>query len=338
MLNKLSRPADQLVVLSDEQFDRLQRDELKRHFDANEIPFIERELTQLRQKAFEVKFPDSKARLFVPLATDIAPSAMQFSFKVYQPVGAAEVVNPKADVIPQLEVGAREITAKVLPVGISYSFTIMELREAARVGAPLETIKPRLARDTIERGIDELLCFGDLANTSGQDGLPVYGIANNADVEGLTIETFSFWGTGGVSGETMLNEMNALMTKVSTQSQGMFRANTLLIPLNRYDVANTKLVSPESVKTVLNAFRENNPGVDVQPWVKLNSAGASAKPRMIAMYKSAEVLEGVVPQEFEMMPVERKGFRMVTDCWATCGGVKVYQPTGVAYADGATAP
>lgn len=336
-LTASSRSIESYCVFSGEQYDRLQRDELRRHFDANELPFIERELNQLRVKAFEVKFPDSKARRFVPLATDIAPSAMTFSFKVYTPVGAAKIINPKASDIPRLELGARQVTCRVAPIGIAFAFTIPELREAARVGAPLQTIKPRLARDTIERGIDELLCFGDLGNTSGQESLPLLGLSNNSDVETGGIETFGYWVDGGDSGVTMLAEMNNVCTEVSTRSKGTYSCTTLLMPLSRYNAAKDKLLdSSGSSDSVLATFLKNNPGVEVYPWEKLETAGATSAPRMIAYAKNAEVLEGVIPQEFEMMPPERRGFELINDCWATCGGVKIYQPTAVVYADGAT--
>lgn len=337
LLRSLSRRADQLCVLSDEQFDRYQRDELRRHFDANEIPFLERELSVLRAKAFEVKFPESKARRFVPLATDVPAWATQFEFKVYTPVGAAKVINPKAGDIPRLELGARSITCKVVPVGIAYAFTIPELRAAAALGAPLQTIKPRLARDTIERGIDELLAFGDLDNTSGQGGLPLLGLTNNTDVVNLGIKTFGYWIDDNDSGVTMLAEMNDVATSVSTRSKGLYTCSTLLMPLSRYNFAKDKLLdSSGSSDTVLTTFLKNNPGVSVEPWEKLETAGAANAPRMVAYAKSAEVLEGVIPQEYEQMPPERKGFELVNDCWATCGGVKIYQPVGVVYADGAT--
>lgn len=332
-----TRPASQYAVFSDEHYDRLQREELRRHFDANELPFVEREITQLRAKAYEVQFPSSKARQFVPLATDIASSATQFSFKVYTPVGAAKVINPKAGDIPRLELGAREVVCKVVPVAIAYAFTIPELREAARIGTPLQTIKPRLARDTIERGIEELLAVGDLRNTAGQTGLPLLGLTNNTDVAALGLKAFGYWIDNGDSGVTMLAEMNDVCTAVSTRSNGMFTCDTLLMPLSRYNYAKTKLLdSSGSSDTVLAAFQKNNPDVKVFPWEKLETAGANSAPRMVAYAKSAEVLEAVIPQEFEMMPPERKGFELITDCWATCGGVKIYQPTAVAYSDGAT--
>ncbi|HVJ26387.1 MAG TPA: major capsid family protein [Vicinamibacterales bacterium] len=338
MLRPLARSASQLCVISDDYFDRLQRAELERHFrfDANEGPFIERELTQLRAKAFEVQFPESKARRFIPLATDIAPSAMTFEFKVYTTVGAAKVINPQSGDVPRLELGARAVTGRVVPVGIAYAFTIQELREAARIGTPLQTIKPRLARETIERGIDELLAFGDLANTSGQDGLPLLGLANNTDVISAGLKTFSYWMDNGDSGATMLAELSAICDEVSSRSKGLFTCTDLLLPLSRYNYANSKPYSDTIGDSVLSIFRRNHPNVNVQPWEKLETAGVTQAPRAIAYSKSAEVLEAVIPQEFEMMPPERDGFELVTDCWATCGGVKVYQPSGMVYADGAT--
>lgn len=334
-LRPIARRADQLCAVSDEFYDQIQRDVLRRHFDANELPFIERELTVLRAKAFEVKFPDAKARTFLPLASDIPSSAMTFEFKVFTPVGAAAVINPKAGV-PRLEVGARSVTARIVPVGIAYAFTVQELRESARVGSQLQTIKPRLARETVERGIDELLAFGDLVNTSGQDALPLWGFANNTDVVNLGLETFSYWMDNGDSGLTMLAELSNMVDEVSTRSKGMYTCSDLLLPLSRYNYAASKPFSESIGESVLAVFRKNHPEVNVRPWEKLETAGASSKPRAIAYAKSAEVVEAVIPQEFEMMPPEREGFEMVTDCWATCGGVKIYQPSAVVYADGAT--
>lgn len=335
-LRALSRSADQLCVLSDKDFDLIQRDVLRRHFDTNDLPFLERELTFLRTKAYEVQVLPSRARSFIPLATDIPASAQTFEFKVYTPVGAAKVINPKSNDVPRIEFGARSITARIVPVGAAFAFTIPELREAARIGAPVQTIKPRLARDAVERGIDELLAFGDLDNTSGQNGLPIWGFTNNADVVSQGIATFGYWVDGGDSGVTMLAELSNMIDQVSTRSGGLFKCTDLLLPLNRFNYVASKPFSDSIGDSVLAVLRKNHPEVNVQPWEKLNSAGASSAPRAIAYAKSAEILEAVVPQEFEMMPPEREGFEMVTDCWSTCGGVKIYQPTAVVYADGAT--
>ncbi len=336
LVRPLSRSADQLYALSGEQFDRLQRDELRRHFDANELPFLERELTQLRAKAYEVKFPEAKARRFLPLATDIAASAMTFEFKVYTPVGAAKIINPKAGDLPRIELGAKSITCRIVPIGASFAFTVQELREAVRIGTPLQTIKPRLTRDAVERGIDELLAFGDLVNTSGQDGMPMLGFTNNSDVITGGIETFSYWLDNGDSGLTMLAELSNMCDEVSTRSKGLFSCTDLLLPLSRYNYAASKPFSESIGESVLAVFKKNHPEINVQPWEKLETAGVTSAPRAIAYSKNAEVLEAVIPQEFEMMPPERHGFEMVNDCWATCGGVKIYQPTAVVYADGAT--
>lgn len=336
VLRPLSRGADQLCVLSDQHYEQIQREELRRHFDANELPFLERELSFLRAKAYEVMFPAAQARTFLPLASDVPASAMTFEFKVYTPVGAAKVINPQAGDIPRIELGAQSITCRVVPVGVSYAFTIPELREAARIGAQLPTIKPRLASEAVERGIDELLAFGDLANTTGQTSLPICGFTNNADVVSQGLKTFSYWLDNGDSGLTMLAELSAMVDAVSTRSKGLFQCTDLLLPLSRYNYAASKPFSDNIGDSVLAILAKNHPEVTVRPWVKLETAGASSAPRAIAYCRNPNVAEAVIPQEFETMPPEREGFELVTDCWATCGGVKVYQPTAVVYGDGAT--
>jgi hypothetical protein len=46
-----------------------------------------------------------------------------------------------------------------------------------------------------------------------------------------------------------------------------------------------------------------------------------------------EILEGVVPIEFEQFPAQQEGLDFVTPCHARNGGIKVYQPKAMQYAD-----
>lgn len=322
------------MSIKDADYDKLLQAALRPHFDASETAFIEQQIVQLRTKTFELQFPENKARKFIPLATDIDASVSIFEFEVFTPVGAAKVINSGAKDLPRIEMGSRPVRGKVSDLGVSFGFTINELKEAARVGKPLATIKPRIAREAVERGIDEVLAFGDLANTTGQTGLQLLGLTNNTDVINLGLATFGYWVDGNDAADVMLAEMNALCTAVSNQSNGMFTANALILPLAKYNYAKDKVFSTLSGDSVLQVFKKNNPGVSVDPWEKLTLAGASnLVPRAIAYQKSSETLEGVVPQGFEMIPPQASGLEILTNCTARCGGVKIYQPLAFKYGD-----
>jgi hypothetical protein len=301
-------------------------------FDSNETAFLERELTQLRARVFEVIYPDRLARSFLPMATDIAPSADTYSFKVTNRVGRAKIIANGVTDIPRVDVNAFEVTGKVRTIGASYGWTVYELREAARIGTPLETMKAMSARDAVEDTIDEMLFRGDVTSV-GQSNVGVTGLVNNTAVETLGVVPLTHW-VQATAAATMLQELNTWVAGVVNQSFQKLLPDTMLLPPSRYNVIAQKAFSADNEKTVLRAFLENNPYIkNVAQWHRLENAGASGKDRGLVYRRDPIVLEGVVPQEFEQHPPQAQGLELVINTTARCGGVKVYQPLGMLYGD-----
>lgn len=321
---------------------RLQTRELLQkvgHFDANETIFLERELTQLRQKIFTVMFPESIARTLAPKATDIAPSAETYAFKVYRPVGQAEIIAYKSGELPRVDLVADEVLGKVRPLGAAYGWDINELREAARLQLQLSEVKARTAKEAIERGIDELLAFGTLTDAGGTNrpAIGLNGMVNNSLVISQGITAGTAW-TSASDPADMLTDLNAMATSVSAASTNVFSTNAILLPLAYYNLANTMPWSALTGDSVLTVFKRNNPQIQsVTPWYKLDNVttaqGGNNKPRGIAYQKDPMVAEIVIPQEYEQFPPEMRGLTFVVPCHARCGGTKVYQPLGMKYVD-----
>lgn len=327
------------MLIRDEQYQTLQRSVLKNHFDANDALFLERELTQLRAKMFEVAFPLPIARTLAPKATDIAPSAETYAYKVFEPVGAAKFINYKSNDIPRVDTVAREVLGRVRPIGAAYAWTINELREAARLGLQLSDMKAKTARDFIERGIDHVLAFGSIPDETG--ALPdvgLTGLVNNALVVALTVLSGGWWlNPTPLDPDVVLADLSKLASEVSNFSDGQWNANTILLPVRHYTYIEQTPFSTLSGDSILTVFKRNNPGISmIQPWYKLNTAGSGGAPRAIAYQRDSTVLESVIPQEFEALPPEVQAFEFVVNCHARCGGVKIYQPLGMRYMDFAT--
>jgi hypothetical protein len=324
------------------QYRAIQRDILVRRFDADETAFLERELNQLRQKLYEVQFPASVARTFAPKAGDIAASAETYSYKVYKPVGEAKFVAYQGEDIPRIDVVAFEVFGKVRPIGASYAWNINELREAARTGVPLSEVKARMARSAVERSIDSVLANGGLTEPGGTTpDVGMLGLTNNSFVEGsalANVDAGIFWFSATPPDpEDVLADLTKVVAAVSNNSKNVFAADALLLPLAHYNYAQQTPFSALSGISILTVFKMNNPQITtIAPWHKLDTAGTGAdsgKPRAIAYQKTPDVLEMVIPQEFETMPPDMDGFEMVINCHARCGGTKVYQPLGMRYID-----
>lgn len=324
------------MLISEKVFNEIQRSVLVRHFDANETMFLERELTQLRAKAFEVQFPLPIARTLAPKATDIAPSAAVYEYKVYEPVGAAKFINYKANDIPRVDTVVKSVTGKVMPIGAAYGWDINELREAARLNLQLPEVKARAARDFIERAIDTILAFGSLPDETG--ALPdvgLTGLVNNALVVTIGILPGTFWLDPTPADPTVVQaDLNLLASEVPNSTNNTFKVDTILLPTRHYSYVQQTPYSALTGESILTVFRRNNPQITtIAPWYKLDTAGVNDVPRAVAYQKDPGVLESIIPQEFEVMPPEMQGLEFIYNCHARAGGVKIYQPLAVRYMD-----
>lgn len=337
-------------MINELAFQKLQRSLLVNHFDANETLFLERELTQLRQKLFEVVYPATLGRTFAPKAGDIAASAETYSYKVYSPTGKAKIISYQGQDIPRVDVVAHEVLGKVRPVGASYGWDINELRESARLGLTLPEVKARAARDFIERGIDQIIAFGSIVDDAGNlPDVGLNGLINNSDVvnnpavgnvpAGVLNGLFWFAGSPPTPAQ-ILADLTTLVASISNSTFDVWKTNTLLLPVAHYNYAKETPFSALTGESILSVFMKNNPEItQVAPWYRLDPVGSNSiltKPRAIAYQKDNMVLESVIPQEFEVMPPEMKGLEFLNICHARCGGVKIYQPLAMRYMDFAT--
>lgn len=324
--------------MDDIQFSRMQRMALLGRFDTNETPFLERELTQVRARVYTVQYPFPMGRQFAPKATDIAPSANSFVYKVYDPKGMAKFVAYKANDIPRVDLVAKEVLGLVRTVACAYAWDVNELKEAARVGIGLPEMKARAAADFIERAIDSVLAYGSLPDETGTlPDVGLTGLTNNAAVAALGIISLSYWPGGGVTADNIMKELNLLVSTPGTFSDNIWNTNTLLLPTAHYAYIEQATFSSLTGETILTVFKRNHPQITmVAPWSKLKTAGAGGVPRAIAYQRDPMVLEAIIPQEMEILPPEMQGFEVIYNCHARVGGTKIYQPLGMRYGDFAT--
>jgi hypothetical protein len=311
------------------------REELVKRFDASETAFLERELTVIRRKVFEVQYADLLAKKFMPLATDIPPSAETYVYGVYDKSGRAKVIANGSVDLPRVDVIKSEVTGKVREIGDSYGWDITSMREAARVGAPLTEMKAKAARTAIETLTDKMLFDGkDHDGTS----FGVTGIANNADVisQGIVNPVSDPW-LITMDPALILADLNSSVATMVAASLQKWLPDTLLLAPREFAIIVATRVSVYSDATILQSFLKTNPYIkNIDQWHRLTGAGAGGLNRGIAYKRDPEVLEGVVPLDFEQLPPQARGLEFVVPCHARCGGVKVYQPGAMRYIDFAT--
>lgn len=300
--------------------------------DANETAFLTRQIEHVRSKTYEVKYANLLARGFIPTATDIPSWAQNVVEVVYDSNGRARVVANGADDQPRVDVTASESTIKVVSLGAAYGFNMMDLRQAAATGVPLSDKKAMAARRAIDTAIDEILATGKL-DSVGQAFNGV-GILSASVYGGSSVTP----GTGaswfGQTVALILTDIANLLNKVDEETKQLFAANTVLCAPREWNILNTKEASSFTNDTIMTVLRRIYPGVTFEKWHRCTDAsGTPGTNRVLAYAKDPEVIEAIVPQEFEQIPPQLRNFETLINCHARCGGVRVHHPKAFAYMD-----
>jgi hypothetical protein len=321
----------QIAAFLAEEANKLTRyganDGFKSRIDADETVMLALQLEQMQNRVFEDEFAELKARAFLPVDNSVNTGAETFSYKETTEVGEAGKITNYADDFPSVEVSGVKRTHDIVARGVSYTYSIQDIRRAAFVGEPLESRKARAARRAFERAVDTIAAVG-----APDEGIAT-GFLNNASVSITALAAVGAWSTKTPT--QIVNDLNALFASVVTGSKELYTPNRLLMPLASYHVASQTRMAADTSETVLQAFLTANPQItDVQPWDKLATAGAGATGRLVAYRYDPDVVELVIPQEFEVMPPQAKNMAFVVNCHGRTAGCVIHRPLGVKYMDG----
>lgn len=321
-----------------EQSVRVLRDSGVR-LDANETATLERVLTQLLSTVHTDLYKPLIGRTLMPPDNEVAADADDYVYQVNTHIGEAKVGANAADDPPTVGVNAREVAGKVYPVTAAFEYNINDLARAARTGQNLSTVKAGIASKAIERGIDKMLALGK-TDAPGESNLVTRGLLNNKDIADGTgaansrVVTFTDeWDEAAPDADIILGELFTLANKPQLDTDGALVADMMVLPLPRFQMINSTKVGVDSDRTILEWFKLNSPVKTVVPWASANLLGANSTGRAIVFAKDISVLSSVIPKEFDMLPPQAVNYIFKVPCYARCGGVKVVQPFGAAYAD-----
>jgi hypothetical protein len=86
--------------------------------------------------------------------------------------------------------------------------------------------------------------------------------------------------------------------------------------------------------TILKYFEGVMPGVKVDYWPLLSTAGTASSARMIAYKKDVKKIAGVLPLPFQLSAPQPNNFEWKVPGRAKCGGTHAIYPLSMAQGDG----
>ncbi len=303
------------------------------NLDAAESMFLERQLTHLRSRIYEVRYPELQARQLIPASPDPAQDGdSKVNYVQEDSFGEAKVVSDYATDLPLVNMKREEFSQKIVDLGIAFQYSLSEVRKAARIGMDLSAKLGLKARKASETKLDEILSSGDSAN--GLEGFLNHSDVNADNVADGAGDADLTWATK--TADEILADINEPVSMIIDQTKGIWgQSLRVLLPHDQYTLIAQKARSSTSDMTILQFLLKSSPFIkDVRPWWRCKAAGDSATDRMVVYQPDPDVVNCEVPAEFEILNPQERGLQIYVPTRLATGGVIVHQPKAIEYRDG----
>ncbi len=300
--------------------------------DAPQGAFFQRELELIKSQSYDVQYADLIARSLFPVSNEGGFAITSITYRSYDKVGAAKLINNYAKDLPRADVGGKEVTIPVKEAGTSYGYTVKEIAASQLTGRSLDQQRANASR----RSVEELI--NDIAFNGRTDaGLP--GFLSNPNIPTVTVVN----GAGGTpqwttkTPDEILFDINDLFGDIFENTKMKERADTLLLPPTNWNyIASTPRAS-NSDTTILQYIVQNSPFLnsvdDVIPVNELVGAGTGGVNIMVAYTRRPDKLQLEIPGELQYFAPQEQGLEIVIPGMASIAGVNVYYPLSAAVAE-----
>lgn len=291
------------------------------HMDADEGAFFARELEAIKAQTFDILYPTLRARDFIPVDGSAGAGATQVTYQQFDRVGRAKIIGPNARDTPRVDVLGKEFPRPTRPWAAAYGWTLFEVQSAAMANRNLNARKASAARRAIEEGLDETAALG-----APDYGIPD-GFINSAAVAATTTTPWS-----ALTADQIIAQVSASRQRIVSTSKGVERANTIILPEEQFELIANLPRSTQSDTTVLEFLLKGSIQA-IEPWYRLEGAGAGATDRMIIYDRSPDKITQDINQEFTQLPTQEVGFEFVVHAFAQTAGTAIYYPLSMDYTD-----
>jgi len=294
--------------------------------------FFQRELELIKAQSYDVLYADLPARNLFPVSNEGGFAITSITYRSYDKVGAAKLINNYAKDLPRVDVGGKEITIPVKDLGASYGYNIKEIAASQSTGRSLDQIRANAVRRAIEESINEIAFNGN-----ADAGLP--GFLSNPNIPSVTVVN----GAGGTpqwttkTPDEILFDVNDLFGDIFENTKMKERADTLLLPPTNWNyIASTPRAS-NSDTTILQWLVQNSPFLSstdsVIPVNELVGAGTAGVNIMVAYTRRPDKLQLEIPGELQFFAPQEQGLEFVIPTMESIAGVNLYYPLSAAIAE-----
>lgn len=294
--------------------------------DVNAAPFMARELESIEAEIYRFRERELLYRELIPVSNRDNPGAETVTYRMYGRVGMAKVITDYSQDLPRADIYGTAVSQPVRSLGVSVGFSQQEIRAAMMAGVGLETEKAAAQRRAIREAEHRIAFTGD-----GATGIA--GWISNINIPTLQAPL----GGGGLrtwaskTAAEILTDLYLMTSTVRTQSLGVHKADTLLLPNVQYTRISQLPVSAINETTILEYILKNPKAFGitrVEPlYTELTLAFTGGTEDGAVLYeKTRENFELRIPMELQLLPMQEKGLEMLVPGESRIGGVVVRYP------------
>jgi hypothetical protein len=296
--------------------------------DSNQSAFVAQELTQVETRIYTELYPALKARELLPIDSAWRnPGAATFIWGRYKGMGKVEAINNQGNLIPRVDAQYDTQTYTLKEYTAQFGYSLSEVEQSAYAGKPIDVVKAKLAAQYVQQKLEDIAAFGDA--TAGV----ATGLVNDADCVSTKLTATADWTLAGTTIATILEDAAKLIGEVRRKSGENYQTTHLALGSNVYRALTQKfngLSTLNAIQVLAQAF----PGVTILPWYRLDTAGASSKPRAVVLSRAEEVASLALPLDMVVLPPVILHNEFSATIRLKTGGCLVKQPAAVAYMDG----
>lgn len=299
--------------------------------DAGESVFFAQELQKVKAKTYDVKTPANNAMSIFPVTSEADPGADTVAFDSYDSVGMAKIITNYADDLPRADVKAQRTIVKVFDIATSYGYSIKDIRRAKMTGKPLTTRKAESARRANDALVNKIAFQGDAEHG-------ILGIFKHPNITKYVLPADGEGSATTWDKKTpvqILRDMNNAVSMIVDITKGVEIPDTILLPIDKYNIIATTLLPDSGEQTILSFFQEKNPYIQtIKSIHEASGAGTGGKDIMFIYRNDENALSLEIPLPFEQLAPQRKNLEMVIPCDSSTAGVMVYYPLSICMAEG----
>lgn len=275
--------------------------------------FFARQLEHIKAKSYDVQYADLVARELFPVSNEAPEGADTITYRTYDRVGQARIINAYADDLPRVDIFGKETIAQVRAVGLSFGYNRNEILQSQMTGMPLDQRRANAAQRAWEETVDDIAWNGSATHN-------LLGFLTHPNVPSLASATSGWL---AATPDEIIEDFNLAVAQVRTTTKLKESVNTVLVPVSVYNHLSGTPRATNSDTTILQFILANVEGInEIRP---VNELTVDA----VFYDKNADKLTMEIVKELEFLPPQERGLELLTPAWGKTGGVIIYYPLSV---------